>query len=92
MADPLHHDAAAGRFTVSVNGAVAHLQYELRAERTMDTTHTFTPPAARGQGVASRLVRMALDHARAQGWRVVPTCSYVAEWIDRHPEYEDLLA
>ena len=92
MADPLQHDPATGRFSVSVNGAVAHLEYELRAERTMDTTRTFTPPAARGLGVASRLVRMALDHARTEGWSVVPSCSYVAAWIDRHPEYKDLLA
>lgn len=91
MAEPIQHDAAARSFTVSVNGAVAHLDYELRADRTMDATRTFTPPAARGQGVASRLVRMAMDHAREQGWRVIPSCSYVAEWIDRHPEYEDLL-
>ena len=91
MADPVQHDSANRQFTAAVNGSDAHLDYEMRDARTMDTTHTYTPPAARGQGVASRLVRAALDHARGEGWRVIPSCWYVAGWIDRHPEYEDLL-
>ena len=50
MADPVQHDSANRRFTASVNGSDAHLDYEMRDARTMDTTHTYTPPAARGQG------------------------------------------
>ena len=92
MADPVQHDPAARRFHASIEGVVAHLDYVMRDAKTMDTTHTWTPPAARGQGIAGRLVQAALEHARGQGWRVVPSCWYVAGWIDRHPEYEDLLA
>jgi predicted GNAT family acetyltransferase len=91
MSESIQHDTAARRFTVSVNGAEAHLDYVMRDERTMDTTYTYTPAAARGRGLAGRLVEAALDHARAQRWRVVPSCWYVAGWIDRHPGYEDLL-
>ena len=50
------------------------------------------PPAIEGHGVGSKLVRGALDAARDQGLRVVPQCPFVAAYIKRHPEYEDLLA
>lgn len=55
-------------------------------------THTLVPPELRGRGVAEKLVRAALAEARARGCRVVPQCSYVARFIERHAEYQDLLA
>jgi uncharacterized protein len=54
--------------------------------------HTHVDPARRGQGLAARLVRHALDDVRATGRSVIPTCWYVSQFIDEHPEYEDLLA
>ncbi|HEY0590849.1 MAG TPA: GNAT family N-acetyltransferase, partial [Thermoanaerobaculia bacterium] len=45
-----------------------------------------------GQGIASELVRSALDYARSNGVRVVPTCSYVRSWLSRHEGYEDVVA
>lgn len=75
-----------------MGGKTAYLTYEMLDAGTMDATRTYTPPAARGQGIASRIVRAALDHARAKGWRVVATCWYVDEWIDRHEEYASLRA
>lgn len=55
-------------------------------------THTFVPPELRGQGIAERIVRFALDDARSKKLKVVPACSYVARFIERHSEYRDLLA
>jgi predicted GNAT family acetyltransferase len=49
-------------------------------------TRTFVPPALRGRGLAETLVRAALDFARAERLRVIPACSYVAAFVDRHPE------
>lgn len=86
----LHHDPAARRFSTRVDGHEAELTYSLRGER-MVIDHTGVPEAIGGRGVAAALVRAALDHARAQGWRVVPACSYSAAYIQRHPEYADLL-
>jgi len=54
-------------------------------------THTATQPELRGNGLAGRVVRQALDDARAASLRVVPKCWYVAQFIDRHPEYRDIL-
>ena len=55
-------------------------------------THTEVPPAFEGRGIAAALVREALAWARAQGLKVWPLCSYVAVYMRRHPETQDLLA
>jgi predicted GNAT family acetyltransferase len=54
--------------------------------------HAETDRSARGQGVASRLAAGALDDARAHQLAVQPFCPFIAEFIDDHPEYEDLVA
>jgi predicted GNAT family acetyltransferase len=53
--------------------------------------HTEVPPQLQGQGLAAELVAAALDWARAQGLRVRPSCSYVAQYMRRHPATLDLL-
>ncbi len=53
--------------------------------------HTEVPPALQGKGVAGVLVQATLDWARQQQLRVRPTCSYVAGYMRRHPETQDLL-
>ncbi len=69
----------------------AVLEYSLSPGR-MLILHTEVPPGLRGRGLAGKLVRTALEHARAQELRVEPRCSYAAEWIGRHPEYAELVA
>ena len=61
-------------------------------DTTLDYTSTFVPPELRGRGVGERLVLHALDWARAEGRRVVPTCWFVGKMLDQHPEYADLRA
>jgi predicted GNAT family acetyltransferase len=53
--------------------------------------HTHTAPQHRGQGVAEQLVAGVLDDLRREGCKVVPSCWYVAQFIDDHPAYQDLL-
>ena len=55
-------------------------------------SHTVVEPAAKGQGVGSTLARTALDEIRAAGRKVDPQCPFIAGWIERHPEYADLVA
>lgn len=55
-------------------------------------THTEVKPAFEGQGIGSRLVRHAMDDARARGRTVVPICPYLMKWLDKHPEYESIVA
>ena len=86
----LHHDADSRRFSTRLEGHEAELVYSLRDGR-MVIEHTGVPEAIGGRGIAAALVKAALDHARTQGWRVVPACSYSAAYVQRHPEYADLV-
>ncbi len=77
------------RFETTVDGYLCVAEYVLR-DGEMTFTHTFVPPELRGRGIAEKLVRTALDHARQERYRVVPACSYVATFIRRHREYVQL--
>ena len=94
-ADPadsaIRHEPSASRFTTTVDGHEGFVEYA-QADGTLTITHTVVPAAIGGRGIAARLVRAALDHARATGLKVVPQCSYAAAFLDKHPEYADLRA
>ncbi len=92
MEHAIEHDVEDERFTLDGAGGLSYLLYRMRDATTMDTTTTFTPRGARGQGIAGKLTRAALDYARDQSWKVAPSCSYVDGWMRRHAEYEDLRA
>jgi predicted GNAT family acetyltransferase len=91
MSYPIQHDAAAGLFTADVAGGRGLLQYRLK-DGVMKIVHTEVPPELSDHGIAAELMRTALETARANGWRVVPACSYARAYLQRHPEYADLLA
>ena len=86
----LHTDAAA-RFELHVDGRLSFAQYQL-IDGVMWLTHTETPPALRGHGLAAQVVRAALQHARAHGLEVRPACSYVRAYLRRHGEWQDLVS
>ena len=82
----------ARRFEAQRGGEVAgFLDYREEGGR-LRLVHTEVDPRHEGQGVAGRLAQFALDSARRDGVKVVPSCSYVAAWIGRHPDYRDLVA
>ncbi len=58
----------------------------------MDLQSTCVPPEVRGRGIAAELVAAAVRHARSSGFKIIPTCSYVARWLTAHPGEQDLLA
>lgn len=80
----------AGRFELAVEGQVCVLEYTLDGT-TISMNRVNVPEAVGGRGLAGELTRFALDHARNQGWQVVPRCPYVAKWIERHPDYADVV-
>lgn len=86
----VRHDPGKHAFTLEVEGYTGALDYDLRGT-TMTITHTLVPEAIGGRGVAAELTRVALETARANGWKVVPMCSYAVAYLRRHPEYNDLL-
>ncbi|MCA6217752.1 N-acetyltransferase [Ideonella sp. B7] len=85
------HNVAASRFETKVSNLLCVASYHLH-NGVMDMLHTGVPPALEGRGIAAKLVAAALAHARAQGLKVRPSCSYVAVYMRRHPETADLLA
>jgi uncharacterized protein len=93
MADTMTvtHNAAARRYEATVEGQLSVCAYELDGGR-MIFTHTVVPPELRGRGIAEKLVRTALADVRANGRKVVPACSYVAKFLERHAEFQDLIA
>ncbi len=86
------HDPDRSRYELSIDGTVsAFAEYVERGDTTV-FNHTVTNPAMSGRGLAAIVVRAALDDTRARGRTVDPQCWYVAQFIDAHPEYADLLA
>lgn len=91
MAETVRDNKTEHRFELDAGGHTAVLYY--KAEPGVITfTHTEVPPALRGRGIASRLVRAALEAARAQNLKVVPRCSFVSAYLRQHPEFNDLAA
>lgn len=80
------------RFEVRVDGRPAGFAAYRRAPGRLVVTHTEVADRYEGQGVASTLVREALDEVRRRGWSVEPRCPFFRAWIDRHPDYADLVA
>lgn len=85
------HNAAASRFEAAIGGGLGVCAYRLQ-DGVMWLTHTEVPPQSQGHGHAATLVQAALDWARTQGLGVRPLCSYVATYMRRHPETQDLIA
>lgn len=86
----IRHNENESRFETNVGGGVAFTKYE-RSGDSYTFTHTEVPEQAGGQGVGGRVVKHALDHAKREGWTVVPQCAFVKGYIEKHPEYRDLV-
>ncbi|HYF43766.1 MAG TPA: GNAT family N-acetyltransferase [Ramlibacter sp.] len=80
------------RYELQVDGQLAALIDYRQAAGRIDLLHTEALPAFEGQGLGLKIAQYALDDARSHGWKVVPSCSFIARFIERHPEYQDLLA
>jgi predicted GNAT family acetyltransferase len=84
-------NTALHRFELDVDGSVAFANYRRTANADI-ITHTETPHALRGRGVASQLIKGALDLIRADGRKVIAGCSFVVDYLQKHPEDADLEA
>jgi predicted GNAT family acetyltransferase len=80
------------RYELLIDGTVAGIADYTVDGDTIVLPHTEIDPARRGNGLGAMLVRGALDDVRESGRTVVPSCWFVAAFIDEHQEYADLLA
>jgi predicted GNAT family acetyltransferase len=88
----IHRNAHRSRYELSIDGRViGFADYQAHGD-TVVFPHTEIEPSMRNRGLGAELVRHALDDVRARGGAVVAQCWYVAEFIDQHSEYADLLA
>lgn len=78
------------RFEIEGANDLAILNYRERGDH-ITLVHTEVDPRFEGNGYGSLLVRAALDYARTTGLRVIPSCPFVLDFIERHPEYADVL-
>ena len=87
---PVMHNSTAKCFEINLDGRTAFSKYLLVGEKII-IEHTEVPIELEGKGIGGRLVRTALDYARAQKLKVMPLCPFTAGFIHRHPEYQDLV-
>ncbi|MBN8972870.1 MAG: GNAT family N-acetyltransferase [Xanthobacteraceae bacterium] len=90
MTDTVLNNTDKNRYELSVDGHLAATYYRI-ADGVITFVHTEVPDALAGRGVGSKLVKGALDQVRAAGLKVVPQCPFVRAYIERHPDYADLL-
>jgi predicted GNAT family acetyltransferase len=87
---PVTNEPSRQRFEFRADDHIAFLKYEVEGSR-INLIHTEVPKELGGRGLGGKLAAFALDYAREHGLRVVPTCPFVAAYIERHPEYQDLV-
>jgi predicted GNAT family acetyltransferase len=84
-------DFAAHRYVIAADGVTTgEVVYDFRQGRRV-LLHTGIERDFEGNGIASAAVAAVLDLSRQLGERVVPLCWFVADYIDQHPEYDDLV-
>ncbi len=84
------HRPDIGRFEIVTDGGSAVLDYTISNGR-MNFLHTEVPAALEGRGLGSQLARAGLEYAKCENLKVVPLCSFIRAYVDRHPEYAALV-
>jgi predicted GNAT family acetyltransferase len=84
------HIPEQNRFEIKAEGETAVLDYILKGA-TITFTHTGVPSALEGKGIGSKLAKAGLDYARTNKLKVRALCWFVDGYIQRHPEYQELL-
>ena len=88
----VEHEPERHRFVARFPEGEGELVYRRTASGALDLVHTGVDPRLRRRGVGDALVRTTLAYARANGLRVIPTCPFVARWLDNHPGERDIVA
>ena len=86
----VRNNGSARRFEADVPGGTAMITYQQDGD-VITLIHTEVPKEASGRGVAQSLAKYALQYARDQKLRVIPKCSYVASFVKRNRDYDDIL-
>lgn len=80
------------RFELEVDHIIAVIEFEKIEPNILDLIHTVVPKELGGQGIGSKLVKGTLQYIRDNNLKLIPTCSFVENYISKHPEWNDLVA
>lgn len=83
------HSGPRGRYVIDMGGEEAELTYLVTGPGLVVADHTLVPPSFRGSGAALALVSRLVADARAEGFRIVPQCSYIDAQRRKHPEWAE---
>jgi predicted GNAT family acetyltransferase len=93
MTNTVVHNAEEHRYEILVDGTLAGFTKVKEGDGEIVVfPHTEVFPQFEGQGLGSQLVAGALDDVRVRGKRIIAECAYVAHFVEKHPDYADLLA
>jgi predicted GNAT family acetyltransferase len=81
-----------GRWEARLGAVVSGFADYRTTDGVVEFTHAEVQPEYEGRGIAGALARTSLDAARAAGHTVVASCPFYVAWLDKHPDYQDLLA
>jgi hypothetical protein len=90
MGNSVRDNAAAQRYEMDIAGKSAFITYR-RSPGVVTLLHAEVPQELSAQGIGSRLAREALELARAEGFKVVPRCPFIADFVKKHAEFQDLI-
>jgi len=91
MANSVRDNDAAQRYEMDIaGGKTAFISYR-RSPGVVTLLHAEVPQELSRQGIGSQLARAALELARAEGHKVVPRCPFIANFVNEHPEFQDLI-
>jgi predicted GNAT family acetyltransferase len=88
----IEHDEKRKGFFARLDGSEARLTYSERPDGVLVYESTFVPPAMRGGGVAGKITSFALEWAREEGRKIKPTCPYIVSFLEKHPEFGDVVS
>jgi hypothetical protein len=87
----MHDNTANNRYELAVDDQTAFADYR-KDGHIIYITHVETPPALRGKGTAGQLMQEIAEHAKSENLKLVPICGYASTWLQRHKEYESVMA
>jgi predicted GNAT family acetyltransferase len=84
-------NAESHRLELEIKGSTAFIEYKLLHDRLL-LIHTEVPPALEGKGAAGAIVQKALQFAKDNNYKIVPICPFVRSYLERHKEWNDIIA
>lgn len=85
-----NHDK--NRFELHTEGYIAYIEYSLKDDKTISLIHTIVSKELAGKGIGKIIVQKTLEHIKEAGYTFVPTCSFVAAYIEKNPEWKTYVA